>query len=355
MPSLRRTLSSPSVRSSPYSNGLLVARGSGYRRSSGSETTNRRVLADIEWWKVTDGQCDADSDQEPEDRNRGDPDIDVSLVLGIPITHADNGVEHPLPSISAFTASSIEVYISSRTLCSKVGLLTLFVLFSIPQNSSPLCQSPPTRRHTGITALNLRPPLYSQHLSQLTLPLRVLASGYWTLAWALPKSPSLLSSLTNPVALSSPVHSHSPTVCSWMVKQISTLTLPSRLFPPPPTSSTEQECQRSDHFLRLKLWRLRFICATFHLLIAALHQILQLSNMSSSLSASVILPIGRQKTTHFFSKSNSQPLAFNSFLSSVLFFLHDFTRHSSKTIVHFFTSSTACRQGLLRVNPHLHL
>ena len=109
MPSLRRTLSSPLVRSSPYSNGLLVARGSGHRRSSGSETTNRRVLADIEWWKVTDGQCDTDIDQESEDRNRGDQDIGSSLGLDIHV-----GVEHPLPTtlpwISSFTGSPIEVH-----------------------------------------------------------------------------------------------------------------------------------------------------------------------------------------------------------------------------------------------------
>jgi hypothetical protein len=116
MPSLRRTLSSPSVRSSPYSNGLLAARGGGHRRSSGSETSNRRVLAEIEWWKVTDGQCDSDVDQEPEDRNRGDQDVislEASLGLGIRITQADNGVEHPLPAplpwISSFTGSSVEV------------------------------------------------------------------------------------------------------------------------------------------------------------------------------------------------------------------------------------------------------
>lgn len=118
MPSLRRTLSSPSVRSSPYSNGTVVARGSGHRRSSGSETTNRRVLADIEWWKVTDGQCDSGADQESEDRNRGsDQDVispDVSQGLGIHITQVNAGVEHPLPTplpwISSFTGGSIEVH-----------------------------------------------------------------------------------------------------------------------------------------------------------------------------------------------------------------------------------------------------
>ena len=63
MPSLRRTLSSPSVRSSPYSyssspsSSLLTRQGShGPRRSSGSDTTQRRVLVDIDWWRVEEGQ-----------------------------------------------------------------------------------------------------------------------------------------------------------------------------------------------------------------------------------------------------------------------------------------------------------
>ncbi|PPQ87996.1 hypothetical protein CVT25_001075 [Psilocybe cyanescens] len=100
MPSLRRTASSPSVRSSPYSSGLLAARGNGHRRSSGSETSSRRVLADIEWWRVTEGQREASPDQESEDRNRGNQDtvaFDVSFGAGIHIAYADAGVDHPSP------------------------------------------------------------------------------------------------------------------------------------------------------------------------------------------------------------------------------------------------------------------
>ncbi|KAI0636708.1 hypothetical protein C8Q77DRAFT_1206895 [Trametes polyzona] len=61
MPSLRRTLSSPSVRSSPYSHPSSSSNASGNparaanpqpRRSSGSDVHNRRVLADIDWWLV---------------------------------------------------------------------------------------------------------------------------------------------------------------------------------------------------------------------------------------------------------------------------------------------------------------
>ena len=58
-----------------------------------------------------------------------------------------------------------------------------FVLISItclPQNNSQVCRSHHARQHTGITASNPPPPLWSPHLNQRTLPLRALASGYWT-------------------------------------------------------------------------------------------------------------------------------------------------------------------------------
>ncbi|KZP12557.1 hypothetical protein FIBSPDRAFT_961260 [Athelia psychrophila] len=64
---LRRSFSSPSVRATPYSSALAhlgagpgrtQAHGHGNRRSSGAETTRRRVLADLEWWRVVDGQHD---------------------------------------------------------------------------------------------------------------------------------------------------------------------------------------------------------------------------------------------------------------------------------------------------------
>jgi hypothetical protein len=42
----------------------------GHRRSSGSETSSRRVLADLEWWRVVDGQHDAEAEQETEDREQ---------------------------------------------------------------------------------------------------------------------------------------------------------------------------------------------------------------------------------------------------------------------------------------------
>jgi len=121
MPSLRRTASSPAVRSSPYSSGAVAARGHGHRRSSGSETTSRRVLADIEWWRVSDGQCDPNADQEQEDRNLGNQDmvsLDVSVGASIHIRTLDAGVDHqsplPLPWLSGPTGVTSEVCIFRR-------------------------------------------------------------------------------------------------------------------------------------------------------------------------------------------------------------------------------------------------
>src|SRR5580658_9221544 len=77
MHSLRRALSSPSVRSSPYPtspstppSGRLATHR--HRRSLGSESSSRRVLADIEWWTVVDGQREVDFDQVTEERDPND-------------------------------------------------------------------------------------------------------------------------------------------------------------------------------------------------------------------------------------------------------------------------------------------
>jgi len=68
MPSLRRSVSSPIVRSSPYPTALssssagLRNGGHGRRRASGSETSSRRVLGDLDWWRVAEGQHDSEED-----------------------------------------------------------------------------------------------------------------------------------------------------------------------------------------------------------------------------------------------------------------------------------------------------
>lgn len=145
MPSLRRTASTPLVRASPYSSSPLAARGNGHRRSSGSETSNRRVLADIEWWRVTEGQCH----QGDEDRNRGIQDLvslDMSWSLDIPVIHVEGGVEHTvsLPRTTADGPDSNEVCI---TLALIAPTLANFFQFEPPtEQFSSLAITPP--RHT---------------------------------------------------------------------------------------------------------------------------------------------------------------------------------------------------------------
>ncbi|KAI5124569.1 hypothetical protein M0805_003089 [Coniferiporia weirii] len=86
MPSLRRSVSSPMVRSSPYPLALSLsaaasapgtANPSNRPRRVGSESDagRRRVLADIEWWRVLDGQ------QSEEDQSQLVADIDVGTEV----------------------------------------------------------------------------------------------------------------------------------------------------------------------------------------------------------------------------------------------------------------------------------
>lgn len=121
-------MSSPSVRSSPYPslsnavNSAAGSRGNGHRRSSGSETTSRRVLADIEWWRVADGQRDSDADQESEEHNRdqnldhlGGRSLAVEHLLGsVGVFTADVGVERPATPLTPLALGSPEVRGVSR-------------------------------------------------------------------------------------------------------------------------------------------------------------------------------------------------------------------------------------------------
>lgn len=97
MPSLRRSFSSSSVRSSPYpsslsntsaNNNRARVAGHGFRRSSDSETSERRVLADIEWWRVSDGQRDLDASELDQDVQTG-----VHVPAGRPV--AQSGSDSP--------------------------------------------------------------------------------------------------------------------------------------------------------------------------------------------------------------------------------------------------------------------
>jgi hypothetical protein len=76
MPSLRRAFSSPSVRVSPYpalpSSRSHRAHPHGHRRSSGSDVSDRKVLADIDWWRVADGQRERGGEEEDEEEGEGE-------------------------------------------------------------------------------------------------------------------------------------------------------------------------------------------------------------------------------------------------------------------------------------------
>ncbi|KAJ7097780.1 hypothetical protein B0H15DRAFT_945372 [Mycena belliarum] len=106
MPSLRRSLSSPSVRPSPYpaqpsplsGAGTRTHGGSGHRRSSGSETSTRRVLADIEWWRVADGQRDVVPEQESEEVDPEQEDDLPDGVQDVPVPAGTVGAARSSPT-----------------------------------------------------------------------------------------------------------------------------------------------------------------------------------------------------------------------------------------------------------------
>lgn len=119
MPSLRRTLSSPSVRSSPYSYPSSSANASAHatraanpqpRRSSGSDTGSRRVLADIDWWLVHDIQRDFVADpvglDEDSDSQGAAENVQVGeRALNVP-TEDDFAVPPPVAAVSTTAISA---------------------------------------------------------------------------------------------------------------------------------------------------------------------------------------------------------------------------------------------------------
>ncbi|KAF9227849.1 hypothetical protein BS17DRAFT_800033 [Gyrodon lividus] len=104
MPSLRRSFSSPFVRSSPYPSSLSSGNPSGNRarttgqqprRSSGSDTTGRRVLADIEWWRVYDGQCDLEAQDQGQDQGQTQHMTDISAGGVVMLAAGGGSLEPP--------------------------------------------------------------------------------------------------------------------------------------------------------------------------------------------------------------------------------------------------------------------
>ncbi|KAH9043274.1 hypothetical protein EDB85DRAFT_1885629 [Lactarius pseudohatsudake] len=90
MPSLRRTLSTPSVRVSPYPS--LISRSQRpHRRSSGSDLSARKVLGDIDWWRVADGQREKN---EEEEGGEGEGDEEGDEATSVPVVDATTVVDH---------------------------------------------------------------------------------------------------------------------------------------------------------------------------------------------------------------------------------------------------------------------
>lgn len=122
MPSLRRAFSSPSVRVSPYptlpsSRAHRAHPAHAHRRSSGSDVSDRKVLADIDWWRVADGQREQGGEEEEEEEREGeerdvvsedspasadtvDPEVIPlrNATPELPMTERDDGVGPERPS-----------------------------------------------------------------------------------------------------------------------------------------------------------------------------------------------------------------------------------------------------------------
>ncbi|KZT71295.1 hypothetical protein DAEQUDRAFT_744315 [Daedalea quercina L-15889] len=111
MPSLRRTFSSPPTRRGPYSYPSSLSSSGGQtragphqpRRSSGSDVSNRRVLADIDWWIVQDGQRDvydpSTGGRTTTDATENNADVESGIRGGIPTAPAPGeSVDAVLPA-----------------------------------------------------------------------------------------------------------------------------------------------------------------------------------------------------------------------------------------------------------------
>ncbi|KAK1217415.1 hypothetical protein PQX77_019955 [Marasmius sp. AFHP31] len=172
MPSLRRTMSSPSVRSSPYpslssGNGSAVRTGgNGHRRSSGSDIASRRVLADIEWWRVTVGQRDdLDAEQELEDNNVNQEQAApaVARPVGGQPERATTGLASS--NVLQFSSLSPDGFLISPT--EEYGVL------AIPP------QTPPHRhsRHSSSSSLESTPEVTEGPVESLRLGMEYLDLG----------------------------------------------------------------------------------------------------------------------------------------------------------------------------------
>ena len=156
MPSLRRAFSTPSVRASPYS--VLPSSRShrphphGHRRSSGSDVADRKVLADIDWWRVADGQRERGSEEEgEEERDAGEDPTPISAgsadsemprvaIPGLPTAYRRDNArvepEHPSTPVMSesplggqFSEYSSQVNYKTKLVSKKTSFTNVLIYF----------------------------------------------------------------------------------------------------------------------------------------------------------------------------------------------------------------------------------
>ena len=166
MPSLRRTSSHPTLRSSPYGPTQRTQHPYPHRRSSGPETARRRILADIDWWTVSDGQVPAATEvqtqpitatQQERDQNvhaeapvpertQSEPpvveDVEELIFRGdSPVVHTTISVSRRQPTVGALDLVLPVIQFNSRA----AGYAAL----SVAPRPAPLA----VRRHTVPTSV----------------------------------------------------------------------------------------------------------------------------------------------------------------------------------------------------------
>ncbi|KAL4077329.1 hypothetical protein V8B97DRAFT_2004207 [Scleroderma yunnanense] len=165
MPSLRRSASSPSVRSSPYPISLSSASalssrtrtgGQQPRRSSGSDTSERRVLADIEWWRVADGQCPPTPDTD-QDEVQPQSAAHVSAGGAVTLLSTDGGPESVQTPLSIY---SFSVDLAQST------PLNEYPLLSMPPDSPT---TPSHGRYSSFSSVESTPEIVTPPLLPLDL------------------------------------------------------------------------------------------------------------------------------------------------------------------------------------------
>ncbi|KAH6908281.1 hypothetical protein BKA70DRAFT_1426860 [Coprinopsis sp. MPI-PUGE-AT-0042] len=130
MPSLRRTASSPLVRTSPYS-------------YSSSLAGAQEVLADIEWWKVTDGQCESSSVDFDGERLTNDDDennVASDTIASPALLNVDTGVDRLLMPSALWASDDVRINPSLKSEASSDVPTAEFAALSLAP------RTPPTRR-----------------------------------------------------------------------------------------------------------------------------------------------------------------------------------------------------------------